>query len=192
MNLRLHLSSCAITAALVGVMAANALAMELAGVKLDDRLSVAGKDLVLNGAGLRTRAIFKVYVAGLYLPAKTTDAQAALSASARRIELHLLRTLSADQLLEALNDGLKENNSEAELAAIRSQVNELGGIMRAFKQVKEGDVVALDYADGATRVLLGGEGKGTIAGEAFNRALMKVWLGDRPVQSDLKKALLGG
>ena len=64
--------------------------------------------------------------------------------------------------------------------------------MRAFKQVKEGDVVTLDYADGTTRVLLGAEPKGTIAGDAFNRALMKVWLGDHPVQSDLKKALLGG
>jgi len=103
-----------------------------------------------------------------------------------------LRSLSADQLLDALNDGLKENNSEAELAAVKTQVNELAAIMKAFRQVKEGDVVALEYAEGTTRVLQGSEMRGTIAGEAFNRALMKVWLGEHPVQSDLKKALLGG
>ena len=181
-----------IGACALALAATGALAMELAGVKLDERTSVAGKELVLNGAGLRTRAIFKVYVAGLYLPAKTTDAAAALAAPARRIELHLLRSLSADQLLDALNDGLRENNSEADLAAIKAQVNELAGIMKGFRQVKEGDVVALEYADGATRVLQGGEVRGSIGGEAFNRALMKVWLGERPVQSDLKKALLGG
>jgi len=174
------------------LMAATCMAAEVAGVKVDDKATVGGKELVLNGAGLRTRTIFKVYVAGLYLPAKTSDAANALSASARRIDLHLMRNLSADQLLEALNDGLKENNSEAELAAIKPQVSELAAIMKAFKPVKEGDVVALEYADGVTRVLLGGEAKGTIAGEPFNRALMKVWLGDHPVQSDLKKALLGG
>ncbi|HZQ60476.1 MAG TPA: chalcone isomerase family protein [Casimicrobiaceae bacterium] len=179
-------------AAGLALAAASALAMQVAGVTLDDKASVGGKELVLNGAGLRTRAIFKVYVAGLYLPAKTADAQAALAASARRIELHLLRNLSADQLLDALDDGLKENNSEAELAAIKPQVTQLASIMRAFKQVKEGDVVGLEYVDGTTRVLLGSEARGTIAGEPFNRALMKVWLGEHPVQSDLKKALLGG
>lgn len=173
-------------------MSGAPLAAEVAGVKLDDKVSAGGKELVLNGAGLRTRAIFKVYVAGLYLPAKTTDAATALAASARRVELHLLRNLSADQLLEALNDGLKENNTEAELSAIRPQVDQLATIMKAFRQVKEGDMVALDYAEGGTRVLLGGESKGTIPGEAFNRALMKVWLGDHPVQTDLKKAMLGG
>src|SRR3954462_1390439 len=92
----------------------SASAMEVAGVRLEDRISANSRELVLNGAGVRTRAIFKVYVAGLYLPAKTTDAAAALAASARRIELHLLRTLSSDQLVEALNDGLKQNLSESE------------------------------------------------------------------------------
>ncbi len=168
------------------------LATEVAGVKLDDKVAVGGKDLVLNGAGIRTRAFFKVYVAGLYLPAKVTDATSALAASPRRVQLNLLRTLSADQLVDALNDGLKDNNSEAELAAIKPETEQLASIMRAFKEVHDKDVVTMDFVDGGTRIGFNGETKGTIAGEAFNKALMKVWLGDRPVQADLRKAMLGG
>jgi long-chain acyl-CoA synthetase len=64
--------------------------------------------------------------------------------------------------------------------------------MKAFKDVKEKDVVALDSIEGGTRVSLNGEAKGTIPGEPFNQALTRIWLGDKPVQADLKKALLGG
>ncbi len=64
--------------------------------------------------------------------------------------------------------------------------------MKAFKNVKEGDVVTLDFVDGGTRVGFGGADRGTIKGEAFNAALTRVWLGDKPAQADLKTALLGG
>jgi long-chain acyl-CoA synthetase len=64
--------------------------------------------------------------------------------------------------------------------------------MKTFGQVKEKDVVTLDFYDGATHVGLNGEVKGAVAGEAFNQALTRIWLGDKPVQADLKKALLGG
>lgn len=177
---------------LVAAFTSAAPAAEVAGVKLDDKATVAGKDLVLNGAGLRTRAIFKVYAAGLYVPAKTTDVATVLAAPARRVQLTLLRTLSAEQLVEALNDGLRENNSEADLAAIKPQVAELASIMRSFKEAHEKDVITIDYADAATRIGLNGEAKGTIQGEAFNKALLKVWLGEHPVQGDLKRAMLGG
>jgi long-chain acyl-CoA synthetase len=169
-----------------------ACALEVAGVKLDDKVAVSDKELVLNGAGVRTRAIFKVYVAALYVPSRTSDAATVLAAMPRRIELRLLRTLSSDQLVDALNDGLKENNTEAERDAIKAQIGELAGIMHGLKQVKEGDAIALDFVEGATRILVDGSAKGTIAGEAFNRALFKVWLGEHPVQTDLKKAMLGG
>ena len=171
---------------------APACALEVAGVKLEDKVAVSGKDLVLNGAGVRTRAIFKVYVAALYVASRTSDPAAALAAAPRRIELRLLRTLSSGQLVDALEEGLKENNTQAERDAIKAQIGELAGIMHGLKQVKEGDVIALDFAEGETRILVNGSVKGTIAGEAFNRALFKVWLGEHPVQADLKKAMLGG
>jgi len=176
---------------LVGMLAAVAVAAEVAGVRLDDKVSVGAQELVLNGAGVRTRVVFKVYVASLYLPQKATELAAVLAKSPRRIQLNLLRTLSADQLVEALNEGLAENNTAAELAAVKSQVDALATIMKSFKEVKEKDVITLDFVDGATRIGLNGEAKGNIGGDAFNQALTKVWLGEKPVQADLKKSLLG-
>jgi hypothetical protein len=175
----------------VGLFAAVALAAEVGGVKLDDKVSMGAQELVLNGAGVRTRVVFKVYVASLYLPQKATELATVLSKSPRRIQLNLLRTLSADQLVDALNEGLAENNTAAELAAVKSQVDQLAMIMKSFKEVKEKDVITLDFVDGATRIGLNGEAKGSIGGDAFNQALTKVWLGDKPVQADLKKSLLG-
>ena len=173
-------------------VASGAIAAEIGGVRLEDKVSIDGKELVRNGAGIRTRAIFKVYVASLYIPAKATDLAGVLAAGSRRVQMNLLRTLSAEQLVDALNDGLKDNNTEAELGAVKSQVDQLASILKTFREVKEKDVVALDYVEGGTRVGLNGDVKGVIPGEAFNRALMKIWLGDHPVQSDLKKAMLGG
>jgi hypothetical protein len=175
----------------VGLFAAVGLAAEVGGVKLDDKVSVGAQELVLNGAGVRTRVVFKVYVASLYLPQKAADLAAVLARSPRRIQLNLLRTLSADQLVDALNEGLAENNTAAELAAVKPQVEALATIMKSFKEVREKDVITLDFVDGATRIGLNGDAKGSIGGEAFNQALTKVWLGDKPVQADLKKSLLG-
>jgi long-chain acyl-CoA synthetase len=175
----------------VGLFAAVGLAAEVGGVKLDDKVSLGAQELALNGAGIRTRVVFKVYVASLYLPQKATELAAVLARSPRRIQLNMLRTLSADQFVEALNEGLAENNTAAELAAVKSQVEQLAVIMKSFKEVKEKDVITLDFVDGATRIGLNGEAKGNIGGDAFNQALTKVWLGDRPVQADLKKSLLG-
>ena len=173
-------------------LAVPALAAEVGGVKLDDKVAVGGQDLVLNGAGIRTRAIFKVYVGSLYVPAKAADLAGVLAKGPRRIQLNLLRNLSADQLVDALNDGLKENNTEAEMAAVKTQAEQLTSIMKAFGEAKEGNVVTLDFADGATLVGFNGAPRGSIPGEAFNKALTKIWLGEKPVQSDLKKAMLGG
>jgi hypothetical protein len=181
---------------IVGVLAlvagSNVRATEVGGIKLDERASLAGRELVLNGAGVRTRVVFKVYVASLYLPQRASDLPAVLASAPRRIQLNMLRTLSADQLVEALNEGLEANNSAAELSAVKKETDELAAVMKAFKEVKEKDVIALDFVDGATRISWNGEAKGTIAGAPFNQALTRVWLGDKPVQPDLKRALLGG
>jgi Chalcone isomerase-like len=179
--------------AIASLLAAASLpAIELAGAKIDDKASVGGQELVLNGAGIRTRAIFKVYVGCLYLPAKAGDLAGVLAKGPRRIQLSILRSLTAEQLSDALVDGLKDNNSTDELAAVKTQTAELVTTMKSFTEVKEKDVVTLDFVDGATKIGLNGAAKGSIAGEAFNRALTKIWLGDHPVQADLKKAMLGG
>ena len=191
MNCMVKIAAAASFGLCVGVLASVALAAEVGGVKLDDKVSMGAQELVLNGAGVRTRVVVKVYVASLYLPQKAADLAGVLSKSPRRIQLNILRTLSGDQLVDALNEGLAENNTAAELGAVKPQVEALATIMKSLKEVKEKDVITLDFVDGATRIGLNGEAKGSISGDAFNQALTKVWLGDKPVQADLKKSLLG-
>ena len=171
---------------------APALAMEVGGVKLDDKVSVGGQELLLNGAGIRSKVMFKIYVAGLYLPQKAGDLAGVLAKGPRRVQMSLLRNLTAEQLVDAFVEGLNANNPAAELAAVKAQMDQLIAIMKAFKDVKEKDVVALDFIDGGTRIAFNGEARGAIPGAAFNAALMRIWLGDKPAQADLKKAMLGG
>ena len=177
--------------AALAFFALAASAAEVAGVKLDDKTNVGGKELVLNGAGIRTRAVFKVYVGSLYLPAKANSTTSALASDPRRVQLNLLRNLSADQLVDALLEGLRENTSDAEFTALKLQTDQMVTIMKSFGEVKEGNVVTIDFVDGVTRIALNGQAKGQIPGDPFNQALTRVWIGDKPVQGDLKKAMLG-
>ena len=178
------------------LLAGSAIAAEVEGVKLADtvRLGDAGPELVLNGAGVRTRVFFKVYVGALYLQRKTAAAQAAIADSgAKRVAMHLLRDLSAEQLFAALNEGLRNNHTQEELAKLDAQVVQLDGIFKAVKAAKNGDVILLDCIPGSgTRVTVNGESKGLIPGEEFGRALLRVWLGEQPADAALKKAMLGG
>lgn len=180
------------TGAALLALAVPALAAEVAGVKLPDSTNVGGKDLALNGAGVRTRLVFKVYVAALYLPTKTADLAGTLAQSPRRVQLNMLRDVSAEDLVGALVDGMKASSSAQELATVKAQTDQLVTIMKSIGEAKTGDVVALDFADGETRIGHNGKAIGAIAGAPFNDALMKIWLGDKPVQADLKKAMLGG
>ena len=174
------------------LFAAPVLAVDVAGVKLDDKATIGGQELVLNGAGIRTKLMFKVYVGSLWVPAKATTAAAVYAKAPRRVQLNMLRDVGADQMIDALADGLKQANPPAEAAAVKAQTDQLAAILKSAGQLKEGNVLVFDYVDGATAVILNGIVKGTIPGEAFNKALLNAWLGDDPVQADLKKAMLGG
>lgn len=171
-------------------------AVELAGVKLEEtaRLADTGPELVLNGAGIRTRAFFKVYVGALYLKEKKSEAAAVLAdAGPKRVAIHMVRDISSESLASALNDGLTANHSEAELGLLQARIKDLLAILTADKDIKAGNVIFLDYLPGTgTRVTANGQAKGTIPGEDFNRALLKVWLGEKPADASLKKGMLGG
>ena len=176
----------------ITISVANAAA--IAGVKLEDKIRVGSQEVVLNGAGVRTRAFFKVYVGGLYLAEKkSVPAEVLALKGAKRVSMTLLRDLSAEQLSEALGDGVRNNHTEIEMEALKPRVDELLAIIKTIGAAKAGNLIALDFLpESGTRLSLNGEAKGNaIAGEDFYRALLKIWLGDKPVDSDLKKGMLG-
>jgi hypothetical protein len=178
---------------LLAISVFTAQATEVHGVKLDDSLKLGESTLVLNGAGIRTKLMFKVYVGALYLSAKTTDATSILmDTGTKRVSLHMLRKLTAEKLIHALDEGLEANNSVNELAIIEPQLKSFRQQMTNVGAVKEGDVLELDYIPSkGTQASLNGKILGITEGENFNRALLKVWLGEHPVDDDLKKAMLG-
>ena len=179
--------------AVMAIAALDAAAAEVAGVKLDDKTQVESRELVLNGAGLRKRVIFNVYVIGLYLPEKKSDPAAVLAlAGPKRAEIHMLRDVGADTFTEALVEGLRANTAEAEYKALETRVQELSRTMAELKEAKKGMTLSLDWTGAATQLTVNGKPAGKpIAGEDFYRALLRIWLGDKPVQDDLKKSLLG-
>jgi hypothetical protein len=181
-----------VLAALFCVQAAYAL--EVAGVRFDDRTQVANGEVVANGAGLRKKAFFKVYAIALYLTERQGDAEAAINApGAKRVAINLLRDLTAQQFVDALNEGIAQNHSEAEMAALKERVKQFSEAMLSIGEAKEGTRVLLDWLPGqGTRLSVDGQVRGRdIAGDDFYKALLRIWLGNKPVQDDLKPALLG-
>jgi hypothetical protein len=111
---------------------ARAQVVEVEGVKLEPTAQVGGAALQLNGAGLRTRAIFKVYVAGLYVPQKSNNVATLLAQKGpRRMALTMLRNVDADSFAGPLNDGLKNNHSEAQLAGFKAQIEAMNAALKA-------------------------------------------------------------
>lgn len=180
----------ALIAALVAVPGLHA--AEVAGVRVDDSIRIGNSELVLNGAGLRSKLFIKVYVGALYVGQKAaTPAAIYDSATPRRMVLRLLRDLDADSLHSALDEGLRNNHSPAELSDMQAQADQLAGIMKAIGKVREGDTVSIDFSAEGVVVSQNGEVRGKVAGANFAKALLKVWLGDKPADTSLKKALLG-
>ena len=147
----------------------SALALEVKGVKVDETAQVGGSALVLNGAGVRTKLMFKVYAAGLYLTQKQADANAVINDTGnKRVSMHFLRELSSEKLLHGMNEGFEDNNSAAEMTAIDAQMKAFRQMMAFAKAVKEGDVIVLDLTSAGTQVSLNGKALGMIEGAAFN------------------------
>ncbi|WMD21004.1 chalcone isomerase family protein [Achromobacter seleniivolatilans] len=166
--------------------------MELAGVRVPEQLSEGGRALTLNGAGLRTKFVVKVYVAALYTTVKSSDAAALInSTEPRRIRLQLLRDVDSKSLDGALQEGLRDNTPKQELAALKDPADRLSRLMADIGTAKEGDVVDLDFDARGVTITANGKQRGRIDSPEFARALLRVWLGDNPAQTSLKKALLG-
>jgi hypothetical protein len=190
-GLRSLLTSILLTAAVALPAAA---AVDVNGYKFPDTDKVGGKDLKLNGAGMRTKVIIKVYAAGLYLPEKkTTMAEIAALEGPRRVTLIMARDVSADSFGNAFMDGLKENTSVAERNAVATQVIKFGEMFAMVPGLKKGDVLHIDWLPGVgTSCELNGKKLGeTVQDIAFYNAILRIWLGEHPADSSLKPALLG-
>ena len=175
---------------LVCLAAAPIVAGTLAGVTLPDSLDVNGQQLVLNGMALRKKVIFKVYVAGLYLPAKEQSGEKILAADGPRCTvMHFLRGVSAKQVNEAWYDGL-EANTPGYSAQLKKQFDELAALM---EKLSDGDKLVFTYRPGTgTEVKVKGVIKGTLGDKAFADALFSCWIGKKPGPGEgFKKALLG-
>lgn len=169
-------------------------AVEVAGVKFDDGVTVAGKELKLNGAGLRTKLIFKVYAAALYLPEKKTLVADVLAAPGpRRVTLVMMRDLTSDEFGKAFMDGLNANTDKAERTKILPQTMKFGEMFAQIPGLKKGDTLTVDFIPGeGTLCQLNGRKVGEVTPDvAFYNAILKIWIGDQPVDASLKPALLG-
>lgn len=168
-------------------------ARNIAGVKLAETVELKdpGRKLMLNGAGIRKKLFIKVYVCGLYLPEKVSDVKAVVGQDvSKRISMDFLyKQVHKDKLVKGWNEGFGANTTKEELAALMQRINDFNGL---FETVNKGDRILLDYIPNAgTKVNIKGKDKGTIPGLDFNQALLRIWLGDNPVNNSLKQQLLG-
>jgi hypothetical protein len=178
-------------AALALSVAAPAVAGELAGVTMDEKTSVGDQSLVLNGMALRSKAIFKVYVAGLYLPKKETSWQKVLSSdTSRKLVMHWVRSVGTDSICEAWNDALEANvaNPSAQLTS------DFETLCKAMEDAKTGDRYVFTYVPGeGTTIEVKGKKKATIEGKEFAEALFSSWIGEKPGPGeDFRAGLMGG
>ena len=169
-------------------------AVDVAGVKFDDTTRVGAADTAINGAGMRKRAFIKVYAIALYLPQKQTTVAGVLAAKGpKRIAIVTLRDLTAEQFVDALIEALKKNHDEAALVALQPRIDQFRASMMSIVNAPEKSAVHLDWLpETGTRLSFNGATKGSdIPGEDFYRALLRIWIGDKPAQDDLKEHLLG-
>lgn len=171
-------------------LAAAAGAATVAGVKLEDSVTVNNQKLVLNGAALRKKFVVKVYVGALYLPAKQTSATAIIAADApRRQVMHFLYDVDKEKMVEAWTEGLRDNTPNAS-PEVKTAFNTLSTWM---EDMKEGQRIVLTYVPGiGTTVEVNGKNKGTLGGKAVADAILNTWVGAKPGPGgDFKKGVLG-
>ncbi len=183
----------AVAFAAVGALA-EAQPVVIEGIEFQPTARVGAQLLELNGAGLRTRAFFKVYAAGLYVPQRTHSAAALLAQKGPRlVAMTMLRDVDADTMFDALSKGLQANHTEQQLAGFASQIGMLQANLRAMGEAREGNVIRFEFTpEAGTRIVVDGRQKGSaIPGDAFFTAVLRNWIGDEPVDADLKKALVG-
>jgi len=179
--------------ALFALFGASAHAGNVAGVSIAPTAQVGGASLVLNGAGLRSQFGFDVYVIGIYLEQPTSSAKQAIdSYGPKRIALTFMREVTARQLVDALYEGVRDGSQKADFASVKRHADALAEIMLPLQTAKKGDTVALDYLPHkGAQVIANGRTVGlAVPSHELYRALLRIWLGESPVDPSLKRELL--
>jgi hypothetical protein len=159
---------------------------------MPDRVTIEGKQLILNGMGLREATVLNVdvYVSGLYLERRATEGeQIARSEQWKQMRLEFLRDVEREDMVANLEAGFR-NGAGADYGKLAGRFEQL---KRALPRLKRGDAFFVTYRPGAglevrhgQRVLL------TVPGADFARAIFLIWLGKKPPNESLKTGLLGG
>jgi hypothetical protein len=169
-------------------------AVEVAGVDFPSTIPVQGTTLQLNGAGVRYKAIFKVYAAGLYTSRRVGSLDELLKAPGpKRMAITMLREIDADELGKLFARGMEDNMDRAAFAQLVPGILRMSQIFSAHKKLLPGDSFAMDWIPGQGLLITV---KGKPQGEPFREpefyaALMSIWLGRAPADWQLKNDLLG-
>jgi len=167
-------------------------AAEIEGVDVPDSVQVAGKTLSLNGAGVRTKFFFDIYVGALYLRDKASTSEKALSLpNPKRLSMTFLYgEVGRERLVDGWIAGFEKNQSSEEMEKLKSRLDSFNAM---FADARKGDVYIFDFLeDGKTLVTFNGKKAGVIEGADFQRALLEVWLGEKPADKGLRAAMLQG
>ncbi|MGQ3052558.1 MAG: chalcone isomerase family protein [Roseateles sp.] len=174
---------------------ASAQVVEVANVKYEPALDLAGQKLQLNGAGIRYKFVVKVYTAGLYLTQKGGSTAEVLAAPGpKRIHIQMLRDIDGNELGKLFVKGMEANAPRDEFVKSINGVLKLSEIFASRKQLNSGDNFSVDYVPGlGSTLLLNGKSvmPEPIKEPEFFTALLRIWLGDKPADDNLKDALLG-
>lgn len=176
-------------------LGASAQPVELAGVKYEPQVDVGGQKLVLNGAGIRYKAIFKVYTAGLYLKEKAGTPDGVFTMTGpKRLSIHMLREIDANELGKLFTKGMQDNASPEDFSKSIPGVMRIAEVFAAKKKMSSGEGFAVEFVPG-TGTVISVNGK-VVPGEPikepeFFTTLMRIWLGKNPADGQLKDALLG-
>lgn len=173
---------------------AHAATVDVGGVKLEDTAEVRGSKLVLNGAGIRYKAMFKVYTAGLYLGKKANTPEEVLAMPGpKRMNITMLREIDANELGKLFTRGVEDNAPKSEMSKLVPGLIQMGNIFSEQKKLVAGDTFAIEWVPGTgTIILVKGKQQGEVFKEPeFFNALLRIWLGPNPADWKLKDALLG-
>jgi len=166
-------------------------AKDIAGVMVQETVQLAdGTLLHLNGAGIRSKFFFDIYIAELYMEHPSNVAKDVIETSGRkRMIMHFLYDeVGKDKLVEGWNEGFADNTKTDERIKLQDRINQFNDM---FVDVKKNDIIVLDFIPGkGTVVTIAKQEKGVVPGKDFNDALLRIWLGDEPVNKGLKEELL--